>query len=102
MKHIQTFESFLNEAASLNESTTFNDIKDKYVENPYGIGAQLVTFEEGERGNPSRLVFKHDEIGRRNQIESTLKSMGVPAKKLSRSTADKAYKYRYELTMYEF
>lgn len=101
MKHIQTFESFLNEA-SVNKSVTFNEIKDRYVENPYGIGAQLVIFEEGERGIPSRLVFKHDEIGRRNQIESTLKSMGVPAKNLSRSTADKAFKYRYELIMYEF
>jgi uncharacterized protein YxeA len=103
MKHIHTFESFLNEerSSNLNERMSFEEIRDKYENNPYGIGAQSIEFVKGENGNPSMIIFRHDERSRRDQIESKLKSLGIPAKKLSKSTADKAYKYRYELNMYE-
>jgi hypothetical protein len=103
MKHIKTFESFLNEenSSNLNEGSSFDEIKDKYKDNPYGIGAQSVEYVEGANGNPAKLIFRHDERGRRDQIESKLKSMGIPAKKLSKATADKAFAYRYELHMYE-
>jgi hypothetical protein len=103
MKHIKTFESFLNEerSSNLNERMSFEEIRDKYENNPYGIGAQSIEFVKGENGNPSMIIFRHDERSRRDQVESKLKSLGIPAKKLSKSTADKAYKYRYELTMYE-
>ena len=96
---LTTFDEYLNE--NVNESLTFDQIKDKFTNNPYGIGAQVVTYEEGERGHSNRLIFKHDERSRRDDIESKLKTLGVSAKKLSKSTADKAYKYRYELTLYE-
>jgi hypothetical protein len=100
MKHIKTFENFLNEE-KLFEGMTFDEIKDKYLENPYGIGANTVEYVEGANGNPAMLIFRHDQRSRRDQIESKLKSIGVPAKKLSKATADRAYKDRYELTMYE-
>jgi predicted transcriptional regulator len=96
---LTTYDEFLNE--NVNESLTFDQIKDKFTNNPYGIGAQVVTYQEGERGHSNRIVFKHDERYGRDNIESKLKALGVPAKKLSKSTADKAYKYRYELTLYE-
>jgi hypothetical protein len=86
---------------SVNESMSFEEIKNKFEENPYGIGAQLVVYEEGKNGNPDRLIFKHDEKHRRDQIESRLKTLGIPSKKMSKSTADKAFKYRYELYLYE-
>lgn len=86
---------------SVNEGMTFGEIKDKFTENPYGIGANSVEFVEGKNGNSSMLIFRHEEKHRRDQIESRLKTLGIPSKKMSKSTADKAYKYRYELTLYE-
>lgn len=99
MKYFKLFENFISE--SLNEAMSFDEIKDKYLENPYGIGAQTVEYVEGERGNPNRLVFRHDNKRDRDRIEAYLKSIGIPAKKLSRSKADKAYKYPYEVTLFE-
>jgi hypothetical protein len=99
MKNIPTFESFLN--GLLNEAMSFDEIKDKFTENPYGIGAQGVEFIEGERGNPNRLVFRSGERSRRDEIAKKLKAFGIPAKKMSNSTQDKAYKYRYVLTLFE-
>ena len=101
MKNIPTFEDFINES-SINESATFDELKSKFVENPYGIGAQLVVYEEGERGNPDRLIFKHDEKHRRDQIESRLKTLGVPSKSMSKYNEDKSYKYRYELILTKY
>jgi hypothetical protein len=97
MKHIHTFESFLNESQKM----TFQELKDKYKDNPYGIGAQSVEFIEGKNGNPNMLVFRHDERSRLNNVEANLKSFGFDKKKMTRSTQDKAYKYRYELNLYE-
>jgi hypothetical protein len=56
---------------------------------------------EGDNPGESKLVFRHDEKSRRDEIEKKLKSMGIPAKKLSKATADKGFKYRYELYMSE-
>jgi hypothetical protein len=97
MKNFLTFESFISD--SLNEAMTFDQIKDEYVDNPYGIGAQVIEFVDGP--GQRMLVFKHDNRYDRDKIETKLKSMGFPAKKLSKSTADKAYKYPYEVTLYE-
>ena len=100
MQQLHTsFNEFINE--NINESLTFDEIKDKFTENPYGIGAQAVEYVEGERGNPNRLVFRHDEKSRRDEIAKKLKAFGIPAKKMSTSTQDKAYKYRYELYLFE-
>jgi hypothetical protein len=100
MQQLHTsFNDFINE--NINESLTFDEIKDKFTENPYGIGAQAVEYVEGERGNPNRLVFRHDEKSRRDEIAKKLKAFGIPAKKMSTSTQDKAYKYRYELYLFE-
>jgi len=100
-KYIPTFEEFVNES-SINESVTFDELRSKFEENPYGIGAQIVEFEEGKNGNPDRLIFKHDEKHRRDQIESRLKTLGVPSKNMSKYNEDKAYKYRYELILTKF
>lgn len=83
------------------EAMSFEELKNKFEENPYGIGAQLVVYEEGKNGNPDRLIFKHDEKHRRDQIESRLKTLGIPSKKMSKSTAEKSFKYRYELILFE-
>lgn len=90
----------INES-EVNEGMTFGEIKDKFTENPYGIGANSVEFVEGKNGNSSMLIFRHEEKHRRDQIESKLKAFGIPTKKMSKSTADKAYKYRYELILHE-
>jgi hypothetical protein len=100
-KYLPTFEEFINES-SINESATFEELRSKFEENPYGIGAQLVVYEEGKNGNPDRLIFKHDEKHRRDQIESRLKTLGVPSKSMSKYNEDKAYKYRYELILTKF
>lgn len=88
-------------ALNLHESMSFEEIRDEYKDNPYDIGAQSLEYVEGKNGNSSKLIFRHSEKSSRDQIESKLKSLGVPAKKLSKSVKDKTYKYRYELTMYE-
>jgi len=101
MKNLPTFEDFVNESYSINESMTFQEIKDKYVNNPYGIGANSVEYVESRNGWPARLIFRDETSFGRNDIEKNLKALGVSAKKLSKSTADKAYKWRFELTMFE-
>jgi hypothetical protein len=100
MKTIKTFEQFINEE-QIHENMSFQEIKDKYVDNPYGIGAQRVEYVEGKNGNSNMLIFSHDEKYRRDEIEKKLKGLGIPAKKMSKSTADKAFKFRYELTLFE-
>ena len=99
---IKTFEDYIKETKKhLHESMSFEEIRDEYKDNPYDIGAQSLEYVEGKNGNSSKLIFRHSEKTSRDQIESKLKSLGVPAKKLSKSVKDKTYKYRYELTMYE-
>jgi hypothetical protein len=98
---MKTFNEFVNESYSVNEGMTFQEIKDKYLDNPYGIGANSVEYIESSNGWPARLIFRDETSFGRNDIEKNLKALGVPAKKLSKNTADKAYKWRYELTMYE-
>ena len=93
-------ESFLRES-SINEALSFDEIKDKYLGNPYGIGANVIEFVDSERGNPRKLIFRHEDKFSRDRIESTLKSLGIPAKKMSKSMQDKAFKYRFELHLYE-
>ena len=98
MKYFKLFENFISEP--LNEAMSFDDIKDKYIENPYGIGAQIIELIDSPAGR-RMLVFKHDNKYDRDKIEANLKSIGIPAKKLSTSKADKAYKYPYEVTLHE-
>ena len=99
MKPIKNYEEFLNE--SMNEAMSFDEIKDKYLDNPYGIGADSIEFIDSERGNPRKLIFRHGDKRSRDQIEKNLKTLGIPAKKMSKSMLDKAYKYRFELHLYE-
>ena len=83
-----------------NQEMSFEDLK-KFVDNPYGIGASIVAFEEGFYNNSSRLIFRSGDRGRRSEIEKTLKSMGFAANKIRKNTADRAYLYRYELILFE-
>lgn len=99
MKTIKTFEEFVNES-TVNEAMSFTEIKDKYLNNPYGIGANRIEYIEGKNGN-SRLIFRVGDKYYRDQIEKKLKDLGIPTKKMSKFTADKAFKYRYELTLFE-
>lgn len=85
----------------VNEAMSFEEIRDKYENNPYGIGANSVELEKGSHGNSDRLIFRCEDKQRRDEIEKKLKSMGFATKKLSKSTADKSYAYRYELTLFE-
>ena len=86
---------------SINEAMSFDEIKDKYLDNPYGIGADAIEFIDSERGNSRKLIFRHGDKLRRDQIEKNLKTFGIPAKKMSKSMQDKAYKHRFELHLYE-
>ena len=88
-----------NEAV-INEAMTFQDLVDKYKDNPYGIGANSVEYVESENwGN--QLVLRFEDSYDRKEAEADLKKMGIKAKKMSKSTANKAFKYRYELTVFE-
>ena len=99
MKHLKTFESFVNEGI-VNEAMTFQDLVDKYKDNPYGIGANSIEYVESENwGN--QLVLRFEDSYDRKEAEANLKKMGIKAKMMSKSTADKAFKYRYELTVNE-
>jgi hypothetical protein len=94
MKHIKLFEDFVNEGMS------FQEIKDKYVDNPYGIGANSVEYQDSPNyGN--RLIFRSEDKYGRDQVEKKLKALGIPTKKMRKSTADKSFKYRYELVLFE-
>ena len=88
------FESKVNEAMS------FQDLVNKYKDNPYGIGANSIEYVESENwGN--QLILRFEDNYSRKETEAELKKMGIKAKKISKSTADKAFKYRYELTVFE-
>ena len=99
MKHLKNFESFVSES-KVNEGITFQELVDKYKDNPYGIGANSIEYTESENwGN--QLVLRFEDNYDRKEAEADLKKMGIKAKKMSKSTADKAFKYRYELTVFE-
>lgn len=100
MKTLQTFKEFVNENI-VNEKMSFTEIKDKYLDNPYGIGADVIEYIEGINGNSSMLIFRSDNKYDRDQIKSKLKELGIPSKKMRKSVVDKSFKYRYELVMYE-
>jgi hypothetical protein len=89
MKRIKLFEDFVNEGMS------FQEIKDKYLDNPYGIGAETAEYL------PGTLIFRHSNRYDRDQIEKNLRALGVPAKKMNRWATDKSYQYRYELVLFE-
>jgi hypothetical protein len=78
---------------------SFEDLK-KFVDNPYGIGANSVEFKEGLYNNSSILIFRSGDRGRRSEIEKTLRSMGFAANKMRKNTAARAYMYRYELILF--
>ena len=99
MKPIKNYDEFVNEF--MNEAMSFDEIKDKYLDNPYGIGADTIEFIDSERGNPRKLIFRHGDKRSRDQVEKNLKTLGIPAKKMSKSMQDKARKYRFELHLYE-
>jgi len=99
MKHLTTYDKFILSEA-INEKMTVNDIKDKYLNNPYGIGADAIEYIESPTGD-NVLVLKFEDSYGRKQAEKELRSLGIPAKKMSNSTQDKAYKYRYELNLFE-
>jgi hypothetical protein len=95
-KHIPSFDEFLNENAM-----SFDEIKDKFVQNPYGIGAQSVEYVEDKRGESSRLIFRSDDKSRRDEIQKKLKTFGIPAKKMSKNTQESGYRFKYELILFE-
>lgn len=86
--------------AKVNEAVSFQELVNKYKDNPYGIGANSIEYIESENwGN--QLVLRFEDSYSRKETEAELKKMGIKAKKMSKSTADKAFKYRYELTVFE-
>ncbi len=98
---LTTFEEFINENEGIAEKMSFQEIKDKYLDNPYGIGANSVEFVEGKFGNSNRLVFRSESKYDRDKVADKLKALGIPAKKIAKSIADKAFMYRYELDLFE-
>ena len=86
--------------SKVNEGITFQELVDKYKDNPYGIGANSIEYVESENWGDSLVLRFEDNYGRK-EAEADLKKMGIKAKMMSKSTADKAFKYRYELTVNE-
>jgi hypothetical protein len=70
-----------------------------YKDNPYGIGASRVVMMGS--GNKRILVFRHEDSRGRDQIIQKLKAMGIPANKITKSTTEKGYQYRYEVNLFE-
>jgi hypothetical protein len=114
MKNLQGYEDFLNEGnismyksalgrdvkeSEMNEAYDFDKIAMDYEDNPYGIGASRV--ELTGSGNKRILVFRHKDTRGQDQIIKNLKAMGVPPKKVTKSTAEKGYEYRYEVNLFE-
>jgi len=103
MKHIKLSEEFftkVSDVGSILESTmNFSELKDKYLDNPYGLGASSIELDE--TSTRSTLIIKCKTIHQRQGVETKLKRLGVPAKLISRATADKAYAYRYKLYVNE-
>jgi hypothetical protein len=99
MKNIQSFEQFLGES-SVNEGYDFDKIANEYVENPYGIGASSVELA-GEKLGQRMLHFRCENSYDRDKVMQNLKGMGVPANKMTKSTQDKGYKYKYEVNIFE-
>jgi hypothetical protein len=85
--------------SSMNEAYDFDKIAMDYEDNPYGIGASRV--ELTGSGNKRILVFRHKDTRGQDQIIKNLKAMGVPPKKVTKSTAEKGYEYRYEVNLFE-
>lgn len=86
--------------SKVNEGITFQELVDKYKDNPYGIGADSIEYVESKNWGNSLVLRFEDNYGRK-EAEAELKKMGIKAKMMSKSTADKAFKYRYELTVNE-
>jgi hypothetical protein len=91
-------ESEMNEV----EKMTFDEVADKYTDNPYGIGASRVELQSfvGQTGNRT-LIFRTEDDRQRDVVMKKLKDLGFPAKKITKSTADRSYKYRYEVNLFE-
>jgi hypothetical protein len=98
---ITSFNEFVNENENTNEAITFADIRDKYEDNPYGIGANSVEFIEGKFGNSNILVFRHDNKYDRDKLADKLKSMGISPKKITKTNASPSFAYRYEVNLFE-
>lgn len=95
MKHVKLYEEFQAEFISESETMTFDELKDKYAENPYGIGANAIEAKD------DIMYLRFEESYKRDQVMKKIKEMGIPAKKMSKDTQDKAYKYRYELIIHK-
>lgn len=91
MKHVKLFEQFLGESA-------FDAIL-KYVDNPYGIGADSAEFDQV--GRDRQIVFRFADKRDREATRENLKELGIQGKKMSDANAEKGYAYPYELTVFE-
>ena len=98
--HVDKIKSKMINEETINEEITFQELVNKYKDNPYGIGANSIEYIESKNwGN--QLVLRFKDSYDRKEAEADLKKMGIKAKNMSKSTADKGFKYRYELTVFE-
>lgn len=96
MKHVQLFEQFLNESKK-----SYDDLVNDYKNEKYILGVSTELYESPIKGNPSEFIFRfEDSFDRENGIKE-LKDMGFKSKYIKKTMADKAFKYRYELTLVE-
>lgn len=91
MKHVKLFEQFLGESA-------FDAIL-KYVDNPYGIGADSAEFDQV--GRDRQIVFRFADKRDREATRENLKELGIQGKKMSDANAEKGHAYPYELVVFE-
>ena len=91
MKHVKLFEQFLNESA-------FDAIL-KYIDNPYGIGADSAEFDQV--GRDRQIVFRFTDKRDREATRQNLKDLGIQGKKMTDAMANKGHAYPYELVVFE-
>jgi hypothetical protein len=84
-------EQFLNESA-------FDAIL-KYIDNPYGIGADSAEFDQV--GRDRQIVFRFTDKRDREATRQNLKDLGIQGKKMTDAMANKGHAYPYELVVFE-
>jgi len=93
MNYIKNFNDYLNESKT--QKISVQELKDKYLDNPAGIGANVIEYEN------DRLILRFEDRWSLNDTKKSLSEMGFPNKKMNTFTLEKGHLYRYELILFQ-
>ena len=79
---------------TLTEETT-DDVLSQYIENPYGIGA-IVVSDQGKFYE----ISCSDSL-KRDKVIKEIKSLGIQSKYIGKSMAEKGLKYRHRIIVWK-